>query len=75
MQETPTGVHDRLLLYGTSENAARHGISGPCLKMLRFLSNILMLALTANFKKLCVIVLSRILALRELHVLLCVAKC
>ena len=35
-QETSTGVQDRLLPYCTSEKAGQRGISGPCLKMLRF---------------------------------------
>ena len=76
VQETPTGVQDRLLLYCTSENAGQRGISGPCLKMLRFFVQHSSASTRCLFlTKRCVICSSHVLALRGLHVLLCVAKC
>ena len=76
MQETPTGVQDRLLLYCASENAGQRGLSGPCLKMLRFFVKDRCTSTRCLFwTKQCVIVSWHILVLREPNLLLCVAKC
>ena len=59
-------MQDRLLLYGTSENPGQRGISGPCLKMLRFFVKHTRASTHCFFlMKRCVIVSSHILALRE----------